>query len=37
MTMKTEAKFEEKLTFGSKNDVRNFVNFNMNSGETLGI
>ena len=25
------AKFEEKLTLGSKNDMRNLVNFNVNS------
>ena len=28
MTLKYVAKFEEKLTFGSKNDKRNLVNFN---------
>ena len=26
--MKSDAKFEEKLTLGSKNDMRNLVNFN---------
>ena len=30
MTLKSDAKFEEKL--GSKNDMRNFVNFNASSG-----
>ena len=28
MTLKSDAKFEEKLTLGCKNDIRNFVNFN---------
>ena len=28
MALKSDAKFEEKLTLGSKNDMRNFVNFN---------
>ena len=27
MTLKSDAKFEEKLTLGSKNDMRNLVNF----------
>ena len=27
MTLKSDAKFEEKLTCGSKNDIRNLVNF----------
>ena len=31
MTLKNDAKFEEKLTLGSKNDVRNLVNFIANS------
>ena len=26
-------KFEEKLTFGSKNGMRNLVNFNLSSGK----
>ena len=26
MTLKSDAKFEEKLTLGSKNDMRNLVN-----------
>ena len=30
MTMKSDAKFEEKLTLGSKNDMRNLANFNPN-------
>ena len=33
MTLKSDAKFEEKLTFGSKNDMRNLVNFNVRSGK----
>ena len=28
MTLKSGAKFEEKLTLGFKNDMRNFVNLN---------
>ena len=31
MTQKSDAKFEEKLTLGSKNDMRNLVNFNESS------
>ena len=27
MTLKSDAKFEEKLTLDSKNDMRNLVNF----------
>ena len=27
MTLKSDAKFEEKLTLASKNDMRNWVNF----------
>ena len=33
MTLKSDEKFEEKLTFGSKNDTRNLVNFNESSGK----
>ena len=32
MTRKSDAKFEEKLTLGSKNDMKNLGNFNANSG-----
>ena len=32
MTMKSDGKFEEKLTFCLKDDVRNLVNFKVNSG-----
>ena len=28
MSQKSDPKFEEKLTLGSKNDIRNLVNFN---------
>ena len=34
MTLKRDAKFEEKLTLGSKNDMRNLVNFNVSSGKS---
>ena len=34
MTLKSDAKFGEKLTLGSKNDKRNLVNFNVNSGKS---
>ena len=33
MTVKSDAKFEEKLTLGSKNNLRNLVNFNAISGK----
>ena len=33
MTLKSEAKFEEKLTLGFKNDMRNSVNFNASGGK----
>ena len=31
MAMKSDANFEEKLTLGSKNDIRNVVSFNASS------
>ena len=31
MALKSNAKFEEKLTLGCKNDMRNLVNFNASS------
>ena len=31
MTLKSDAKFEKKLTLGPKNDMRNLVNFNASS------
>ena len=34
MTLKSDAKFEEKLTLGSRNDMRNSVNFNARSGKS---
>ena len=34
MTPKRDAKFEEKPTVGSKNDIRNLVNFNASSGKS---
>ena len=34
MTLKSDARFEEKLTLGSKNDTRSLVNFNMSSGKS---
>ena len=34
MTLKNDAKFEEKMTLGSKNDMRNLVNFNASSGKS---
>ena len=34
MTLKSDAKFEEILTFGSKNDISNLVNFNASSGQS---
>ena len=34
MTLKSDARFEEKLTLGSKNNMRNFVNFNASSGKS---
>ena len=35
--MKSDAKFEEKLTLGSRNDVRNLVNFNASSGKSKNL
>ena len=34
MTLKGDAKFEEKLTLGCKNDIGNLVNFNASSGKS---
>ena len=34
MTLKSDAKFSEKLTLGSINDMRNLVNFNASSGKS---
>ena len=37
ITLKSDAKFEEKLTLGSKNDMRNLVNFNVSSGKSENL
>ena len=37
MTLKGDAKFEEKLTLGSKNDIRNLVNFYASSGKSENL
>ena len=37
MTLKSDAKFEEKLTLGSKNGMRNLVNFNASSGKPKNL
>ena len=34
MALKSNAEFEEKLTLGSKNDMKNLVNFNESSGKS---
>ena len=34
MTRKSDVKFEEKLTLGSKNDMRNLVSFNASSSKS---
>ena len=34
MTMKSDVKFQEKLTLGSKIDMRNLLNFNASSGKS---
>ena len=34
MKLKSDAKFEEKLTLGPKNDMRNLVNFNASSSKS---
>ena len=36
-TLKSDAKFEEKLTLGSKNDMRKLVNFNVSSGKSENV
>ena len=33
MTLKSDAKFQEKLSLGSKNDMKNLANFNARSGK----
>ena len=37
MTLKSDAKFEEKLALASKNDTTNLVNFNANSGKSENL
>ena len=37
MTLKGDAKFEEKLTLGSKNGMRNLVNFDASSGKSENL
>ena len=34
MTLKSDAKFEEKLTLRSKKDMRNLVNFNASTAKS---
>ena len=34
MTLKSDAKFEEKLTLDSKNDMKNLANFDVSSGKS---
>ena len=34
MTLKSDTKFEEKLTLGSKNDIMKLVNFNLSPGKS---
>ena len=35
--LKSDANFEEKLTFGSNNDMRNLVNFNVRKGKSENL
>ena len=37
MTLKSDAKFQEKLSLGSKNDMRNLANFNARSGKSENL
>ena len=37
MKLKSDAKFEEKLTLGLKNDMRNLVNFNVSSSKSESL
>ena len=37
MTLQSEAKFEEKLTLGSTNYMRDLVNFNASSGKSENL
>ena len=37
MTLKSDVKFREKLTLGSKNDMRNLANINVSSGKSKNL
>ena len=37
MTLKTDAKFEEKLIFRFKNDMRNLVNFDLSTQKSQNL
>ena len=37
MTLKSDAKVEEKLTLGSKNNMRNLVDLNASSGKSKNL
>ena len=37
MTLKSDAKFEEKLSLGSENDMKNLANFNARSGKSENL
>ena len=37
MTLKSDVKFDGKLTLGSKSDMRNLVNFTANSGKSKNL
>ena len=37
MTLKSDTKFEAKLTLGSKNDMSNLVKFNARSGKSENL
>ena len=37
MTLKIDAKLEEKMTLGFKNDIRNLVNFNASCGKSENL
>ena len=37
MTLKSDAKLEKKLTLGSKNNMRNLMNFNASSGKSENL
>ena len=37
MTLMSDAKFEEKLVLGCKNDITNLVNFNTSNGKSENL